>query len=414
VPRPPSNAKRGSQVGLQKRKRAADWRALLQSKVAAPGLSLRLLARQEKLSHNSAAKRWKAYESARSSGASESAALDSASGDARGGHNRALSLGQESLLEEIVRAAVPSMTHTQIREEALHLHTAAHSGQHQLRSVPSPLGSFRASSSFVTRFKRAHSLASRRTTVCYAPRPKAGAPSAYEQGLGYTLEVHEAILEFGPALVLNMDETAISKIDPPTTAVVAKGSGQAARIATSIGALGQQITTMPCISAAGDKLQLCAVLKGKTPRCLLKITEGASPALRQVRLYYSEKGWVNAAIMVRWFAEVVQPYTRSAPAALILDSYSTHFTDEVRAAAAAMNLRLIQVPPGQTAVCQPLDVQYNSTLLNTRKRLWSERKRADPWTEDSPQAAIDRQAQAYLARTKPEGVAAFAKANLLP
>ena len=88
--------------------------------------------------------------------------------------------------------------------------------------------------------------------------------------------------------------------------------------------------------------------------------------------------------------------------------------DEVRAAAAAMNLELIQVPPGATATLQPLDVQYNATLLNARKMLWREQKAQDAYAEDSHQAAIERQAMAYAARTKAEGVAAFRKSFLLP
>ena len=78
-----------------------------------------------------------------------------------------------------------------------------------------------------------------------------------------------------------------------------------------------------------------------------------------------------------------------------------------------MELELIQVPAGMTATLQPLDVQYNSILLNARKKLWRESKQRDAWLEDTHQAAIHRQATAYAARTKAEGVAAFRKAGLL-
>lgn len=413
MPRPPSNTERGSRVGLLKRRRVCAWRELLARKIDEPGLSLRTLARAAELSHNSASKRWKAYERARAQGTSEQAALDDASADKRGGHNRTFTHEQEQLLADVVLAASPSMTHTQIRDEALHLHTAVHTLEHQTRSVHAPLGSFVASSRFVTRFKRAHSLVSHRTAVAYTPKVKEG-EDRYTTHLDYVTEVQDAIMRHGARMVLNMDETAISKVDPPTTAVVAKNSGQAAIIGTHVGSLGQQITTMPCISAAGDKLQLCAVAKGKTPRCLKRIIDNASPAIARVRFYYSQKGWVNAEIMQQWLTDVVQPYTKSAPAALVLDSYTCHFTDEVREAAKKMNLELIQVPPGATATLQPLDVQYNGTLLNARKKIWRENKQRDAWAEDSQRAAIERQSIAYHARTKAEGVAAFDKAHLLP
>jgi hypothetical protein len=414
MPRHSGNTERGSQVSLQKLKRVARIRAALEAKLRAPALSVRSLAHAEQLSHSALQRRWTAFQRARDAGSSEQDALDTAArADGRGGHNRAFTVEQEQLLADLVVAATPSMTHAQIKNEALQLHTAIHTNEHQTRSIAMPLGSFHASDHFITRFKRTHDLASHRTAVAYTPKPKAGEDKDTVY-IDYITEVHDAILRCGARLVLNMDETAISKIDPPTTAVVAKNSGHAAIVHTHAGALGQQITTMPCISAAGDKLQLCVVVKGKTPRCLKRIVTDASSAMQQVRLYFSPKGWVNADIMLRWLHDVVQPYTASAPAALLLDCYSSHFTPEVRAAAAEMHLDLIQVPPGATAILQPLDVQYNSTLLNARKKLWREKKQQDAWAEDTPRAAIERQAIAYAARTKAEGVAAFEKAHLLP
>ncbi len=413
MPRPPSNLARGSQVPLRKRKRAEEWRALFSSKLAAPALSLRQLARDAQLSHNAAAKRWKRLEEHRAAGCTAAEALARACVDERGGHNRVFNAEQERLLAELIRAASPAMTHTQIRDEALKLHTAVHTAQHQTRSVPSPLGTFHASSSFVTRVKRQHSLSSHRTAVISTPRPKADAPDADTVALNYVTEVHSALEVYGAERVFNMDETPISKIDPPTTAVIAKGSGHAAHVNTHISSPGQQITTLPCISAAGEKLQLCAVLKGKTPRCLKKITEGASPALQRVRLYYSEKGWVNEAILCRWMRDVLLPHTGGAPAALLLDSYAAHWTPLVQWTAATLNIELIQVPAGTTASLQPLDVQFNSTLLNARKKIWRARKQQDAWAEDTPQAAVDRQVQAYQQRSKGEVLAAFRKAHLL-
>lgn len=400
-------------MARQQRQRAGSIRAALEAKLHAPALSLRSLASQHQLSFSALQRRYAAFESARARGMSVAAALTSGCADGRGGHNRVFTAEQQSVLADIVRAATPSMTHTQIKDEARTLHTAIHTGEHQLRSVSTPLGSFDASDGWLTRFKRSNDLSSHRTAVISEPRPKEG-ENKEERYLNYVTEVHSAVLQYGARLVLNMDETAISKIDPPTTAVVAKNSGHAARVHTHISAPGQQITTMPCISAAGDKLQLCAVIKGKTPRCLKKITEGASAALQQVRLYYSEKGWINAAILQQWLRDVVQPYTHSAPAALILDSYNAHWTAEVQNAAAAMNLELIKVPPGATSELQPLDVQFNSTLLNARKKIWRETKQQDAWAEDTPQAAVDRQARAYEARTRQEAREAFHKAHLLP
>jgi hypothetical protein len=301
VPRPPSDTARGSQVGLQKRKRAAAWRSLLESKARAPGLSLRLLARQAQMSHNSAAKRWKAYESARDAGASESAALESASGDARGGHNRALSLDQQQLLRDQILAA-PAANGTTIRLAALELKQAvseAHEEhRHALRAAPP---AFKASPSFVRRFKKNNRLSSRRTKMQQVSRHAAAAAPRDEsaESLDFLTECQDALLRFGPHLLLNMDETPCKLADLPTTALRETGSKEAAKIEVGSNQQYLNITTFPCISAAGDKLPLGAILKGKTERSLLKVRNGASATTQKVQLYFSESGWMNGGLLVR-------------------------------------------------------------------------------------------------------------------
>ena len=76
--------------------------------------------------------------------------------------------------------------------------------------------------------------------------------------------------------------------DAPVTAVVATASNAPARIKTAF-LTRHNITTFPCIAADGSKLPLCAVIKGKTERVFKKITNGASAAVRSVRLYESIK-----------------------------------------------------------------------------------------------------------------------------
>jgi len=148
--------------------------------------------------------------------------------------------------------------------------------------------------------------------------------------------------------------------------VVATGSKQAAKVATSA-KVPTHFTTFPTISAAGDKLPLCAVLRGKTPRCLKKVQEGASADVKKVHLYYSGRGWMNEGVMVLYFRDILLPYTHCRPAALIVDCFQAHWTPAIRDTAAAMTLQLIQVPGGCTAELQPLDASFNGPLLMKRK-----------------------------------------------
>ena len=409
MPRYSRNTERGSLVMLQKRKRRAALRNLFTEKLRYPALPLHSLALQHSISKTAAYKRWQTYEKARAAGRSQEEALDDAVADDRGGHNRTFTPPHEQLLADIVRAAQPAMAHTQIQTEALRFKRDVDvaTGSRNTRSAPL----FRASDHFVTRFKRRHCLSSHRTAVVHESKADLGRDMELEK-LAFVLQVRDAIESCGAAMVLNMDETPVSLLDAPVTAVVTTGSKQAAHIHTTAN-VGTKLTTFPTISAAGDKLALCAILKGKTPRCLKKIREGASSDISKVLLYYSEKGWVNEGIMALYFRDVLLPYTRCRPAALILDSYRAHFTPAIRAAAAAMNLQLIQVPGGCTAELQPLDVSFNGPLLMKRKQIWAAQKLLHPFASDSAQAALERAQQAYAAMAKSLALTAFRNAWLI-
>jgi hypothetical protein len=230
VPRHSSNTERGSQIGLRQRKRTASLRGLLADKLRLPDASLRQLARQHQLSKTAATRRWAAYQKARAAGRTQDEALDDAVADRRGGHNRTFTPEHEQLLGDIVRAAQPSMAHEQIQAEALRFKrdVDVSTGSHATRSTPP----FKASDHFVTRFKRRQRLSSHRTAVVHESKAELARDMELEK-IAFVVEVRDAIERYGAAMVFNMDETPVSLLDAPVTAVVATGSKQAAKVATS-------------------------------------------------------------------------------------------------------------------------------------------------------------------------------------
>ena len=173
------------------------------------------------------------------------------------------------------------------------------------------------------------------------------------------------------------------------------------------------VTTFPCIAADGTKLPLCAVIKGKTDRCLLKITKDASAAVRRVRLYTSVKGWMNTEIMLKWLEDVVHPYTHGEPSALLLDRYPSHWRPEVQALAERLHIRLIEVPGGMTSTLQPLDVGVNGPMLKARQRIWLERAIRRPLEKDTYQAAVERTQLAYKHMSRALVLSAWRKAEVI-
>jgi hypothetical protein len=362
-------------------------------KLTLPSLSLTLsfLARRHELSMRGMQRRWQHYCAAEERGDADP--LSTAATDHRGGHNRAFTLEQEKILAEAVLAAPTAMTQPQIQQTALQLHrdvVVAHRSCPRVSRLRKP---FTASPAFVSTFKRRHRLSSHRMSARFVSQAVIDPRETEDRILSFVNDTREAITALGARYVLNMDETPVPKCEHPTTGVVRTGSGRAASCTTDAGNR-LNVTHFPCISAAGDKLQMCAVLKGKTPRTLKKITEGASADVKKVRLYFSQSGWINAGIIIRWLSEVVAPSTAGHAAALLLDDYHAHWTDEVRAAAAAMHLQLIPVPPRLTSEYQPLDVQFNGPMTKARQRLWMQQRLAHPDSKDSFQNAIERAQQA--------------------
>lgn len=397
---------------LRRRKRRAQLQQLFASKARAPGLSLKRWARKHGVGHTQLYARWKRW-----STAADDAEREAALGDHRGGHNRAFTPAQEELLTARV-LALPTATHAAVHDIALEMHHAiqaeagaAHAHMPLLRHRARP---FSASASFVTRYKRVHRISSHRTKLGHERRAEPHAVRDSEREAEEFLHaVYGALHEFGPALVLNMDETPCKLVEQPRTALRRTGSNEAAKINTFANER-LNLTFFPTISAAGNKLPLCCILRGKTERCLAKVRNGASAAVKRVQLYYSESGWSNTGIVVRYIHDVVQPYTHSRPAALILDDYASHWTPEVEAAAAAIHLRLIKVPnfKGATALLQPLDAKFNGPMKIRRVALWAARRLREPDAPDSEQAAVERTQLAYEAMTQEATMEAWRKAQI--
>lgn len=408
MPRRAAHTRRGSDVAVRRRAQEARWSLALADHARDASVSIRRLAMLHTVDYTALYRRAKRYDAARA--VRDVAGMHAATRVRRGGHNRTFNDDQEQLLAETVAAAQPAMGHQQIREAAMQL---AHDVgvARRVRDLRSRRA-FTASDGFVSAFKVRARLSSHRTALDHVSAREAGRRDVEEESFQYVTAVRGAIDSYGAHRVLNMDETPTSMCDAPVTGVVRTGSNGTARITTDF-LTRHNITTFPCIAADGSKLQLCAILKGKTSRSLKKVEDGASADVRRVRLYLSHKGWMTTEIMKKWFTDVVEPYTHGEPAALILDRYGCHWTDDVVAAAAAFQLELIQVPGGETSKLQPLDVAFNGPMLKARQRIWREKKLRRPGDPDSYQAAIERSQQAYASMSADTVRKAFRKAWLI-
>jgi hypothetical protein len=122
---------------------------------------------------------------------------------------------------------------------------------------------------------------------------------------------------------------------------------------------------------------------------------------------------MNIVTMLAWIKDIIVPYTRDRPCALILDSYNSHWADDVIALAEEHNIQLIQVPVAQTSILQPLDVNFNGPMLASRRKIAHARKLENPFALDSYQATVERSQIAYGAMTVPLTLKAWQDAYLI-
>lgn len=184
------------------------------------------------------------------------------------------------------------------------------------------------------------------------------------QSESFIFAVKNAIEFYGLHLVFNMDETACELADTPNSSWGDKGSEQR-NVIFSQKSEKNQLTSIPTISAAGDILPFAWISKGLTD---LAIRRAKLP--KSIISFSSPKGWTNEEVMCQYIEKIIFPYTKGTPCALLVDSYGAHWTEMARKVAWNHNVDLIEVPRGQTASLQPLDISFNSEFKRNRQSLY--------------------------------------------
>jgi hypothetical protein len=163
---------------------------------------LRALSREFARSYYVLFRRWHKYKAARAAG--DEAGMATAAVSHRGGHNRAFTAAQEELLKASILSATPAMGHRQIREAALQLKEDIRVAEHGHRLRHDRV--FSASDGFVSSLKQRCALSSHRTAIYHISKREIEGRDLDDESLSYALEVRNAIEEYGPAMVINMDE----------------------------------------------------------------------------------------------------------------------------------------------------------------------------------------------------------------
>ena len=128
-----------------------------------------------------------------------------------------------------------------------------------------------------------------------------------------------------------------------------------------------KFTAIATINAAGEKLPMITVAKGKTIRC-----EKSFQTIFGNIVMHTQNGWSTENLMLaylQWLSDRCQ----NSPICLIWDQYKAHMTDKVKEQATKLKIEIIYIPAGQTGSEQPLDKLIFGSMKKTADRIWSEK-----------------------------------------
>jgi hypothetical protein len=220
---------------------------------------------------------------------------------------------------------------------------------------------FACSRHYTQDFRRRHQLALRR------PALKRRRNVTQQQIDEFIARVDGLMREYPLTRIVNMDETHWKAVAAGFLTWAEKGAESVTCYISNDEKDG--VTVIAAIDAAGNKLPLTVVGKGKTPRCL-----GSYCLPPAVWGLVSESGWTTTQVMVQWLSALRQNlFPDDRPVAVILDTYAAHRCQEVRTAASNLNIELIFIPPGCTDLLQPLDRRVFGVLKSKARRRWRSR-----------------------------------------
>ncbi len=288
--------------------------------------------------------------------------------DDRGGHNKSFTEEQErNLFEWIVEVYIKNDLF--FDNESLKISAKKIYGS----LYPKEINTFKASKGWICSFKEKWQLSS-----FIARKSKKATNIDASLTEKFLADCQAAIRRIPLKFVFNMDETFWRTLNGKLNVIGITGSDNRNLVLNINDKEG--FTAIFIVAADGNFLKPIVVLKGKTSRCLKKIT-GDDIDASKIQMKYSDNGWVSVSIMIFMLKEI-HKITKGEESVLILDQFSVHMCDAVKKVAEKLNITFIYVPSGRTAENQPLDVGINGPIKSIGRRIIKEIYMMDPFIKD--------------------------------
>ena len=216
---------------------------------------------------------------------------------------------------------------------------------------------FNCSEGFISAFKARNNFVSRRAH--YKRRPIINAASE----ASWIERVSTLLGQYPADRVVNADETTWMILPNGGTTWALKGVDS---VAISVqDDEKKRITVMAACTAAGTKLPLFLIAKGKTMRC----ENTQIGAVEGHYSFHTTRGWMTEDAFVQYLKLLREKiFADDKVIVLIVDVYPTHRSETVRRTAQELNICLEYIPPGLTDVLQPLDRRVFGALKSIAKQ----------------------------------------------
>jgi hypothetical protein len=230
-------------------------------------------------------------------------------------------------------------------------------GDPQAKNMLDALPLFKASPKFIRDFRNRNRFSLRR------PAFRRRCTTTKEQQGAFVLRTQELLGQIPHDRVINVDETNWRMVAGGIWTWATTGSESVSCLVENNEKEG--ITVIAAIDAAGTKLPLTVIGKGKTPRCLAAIN------LRpEIWGFTTESGWTTTAVMCEYFRLLREKVYPTGPLVVLLDASGAHRSPITKAAAERLGIRLVFIPPGSTDALQPLDRFVFGVLKAHARQLW--------------------------------------------
>ena len=245
--------------------------------------------------------------------------------------------------------------------------------------------SFKASNSWVTRFKKKYGLVNRRG---HFKKRSSITDKSIELSKSFLEEVSQIYREHEEKgtlhYLVNIDETQWKFNNFGGMTWATKGSEHVECAIPDSDKKG--VTAIAAITASKEKFKLpiCIIKKGLTDRAVSVL----SPVRKYYQIEVSPNGWSTIecfAVYLTWLREELdaryrndEGYSRETKIDLILDLYAVHRNNTIKKIAEALNFKLHFIPASFTDAFQPLDRYVFGALKQIARTMFYAKYAIDP------------------------------------